>query len=79
MQKQTLKPIDLSKKLLPYENKWVARSYIKINLIGPKGSRVGYALIDSGVMAILGQDGFFDAFRIKFERDHGIVEINPVR
>lgn len=26
MQKQTLKPIDLSKKLLSYENKWVALS-----------------------------------------------------
>ncbi len=30
----------------------------------------------SGVAAILGQEGFFDSFRIKFERDHGIVEIN---
>lgn len=29
----------------------------------------------SGVAAILGQDGFFDNFRIKFERDHGIIEI----
>lgn len=36
--------------------------------------------IDSaGVVAILGQDGFFDAFKIKFEKDHGMVEINPVR
>lgn len=33
----------------------------------------------SGVVAILGQDGFFDAFKIKFEKDHGMVEINPVR
>jgi len=33
----------------------------------------------SGVVAILGQDGFFDAFRVKFEKDHGIVEITPVR
>lgn len=31
-----------------------------------------------GVAAILGQDGFFDAFRIKFEKDHGIIEITPV-
>jgi len=31
-----------------------------------------------GVFAILGQEGFFDAFRIKFERDHNIIEINPV-
>lgn len=122
--------------------KWLARPYIQIKLTGPKGNRVGYALIDSGadrclfnieiaekigldltkapeelfggieggslkaklhkvkvqivgmneeieiiagfidsdgVAAILGQDGFFDAFRIKFERDRGIVEINFVR
>jgi hypothetical protein len=28
-----------------------------------------------GVSAILGQDGFFDGFRITFERDRDIVEI----
>lgn len=33
----------------------------------------------SGVVAILGQDGFFDAFRIKFEKDHGIVEITAIK
>lgn len=33
----------------------------------------------SGVAAILGQDGFFDAFRIKFERDHNIIEINSAK
>lgn len=32
-----------------------------------------------GIFAVLGQDGFFDAFRIKFEKDHNIVEITPVR
>jgi len=32
-----------------------------------------------GVFAILGQEGFFDAFRIKFERDHNVVEIVPVK
>jgi len=31
-----------------------------------------------GVFAILGQDGFFDAFRIKFEKDHNIIEITPI-
>jgi len=31
-----------------------------------------------GVFAILGQDGFFDAFRIKFERDRNIIEITLV-
>ena len=29
-----------------------------------------------GVNAILGQEGFFDAFRVKFERDCDTVEIN---
>ena len=33
----------------------------------------------SGVAAILGQDGFFDAYKIKFEKDHGIIEITPVK
>lgn len=32
----------------------------------------------SGVFAILGQEGFFDAFRIKFERDHNVIEIKPI-
>jgi len=31
-----------------------------------------------GVSAILGQEGFFDAYRIKFERDQGMIEISPV-
>jgi len=31
-----------------------------------------------GVFAILGQEGFFDAFRIKFEKDHNIIEITPI-
>ena len=31
-----------------------------------------------GVFAILGQEGFFDAFRIKFEKNHNAIEINPV-
>ena len=32
-----------------------------------------------GIFAILGQDGFFDAFKIKFERNHNIIEITPVK
>ncbi len=31
-----------------------------------------------GVFAILGQEGFFDNYRIKFERDHNTFEINPL-
>ena len=122
--------------------KWIARPYIQVKLTGPKASRIGYALIDSGadrslfniqiaekigldltkapeevfggieggnlkaklhkvklqivgiseeieilagfvdsggVAAILGQEGFFDAYKIKFERDHGVVEITSVK
>ena len=122
--------------------KWTARPYIEIKLTGPKGTRFGYALIDSGadrslfniqiaerigldltdapeeyfggieggnqkaklhkiklqivgmseeieilagfidssgVAAILGQDGFFDSYRIKFEKDHNVVEITLVK
>ena len=32
-----------------------------------------------GVSGILGQEGFFDAFRIKFEKDHDTFEIVPAR
>lgn len=31
------------------------------------------------VSAILGQEGFFDAYKIRFERDHEIVEIISVK
>jgi len=30
------------------------------------------------VSLLLGQEGFFDAFRIKFEKDHDTFEITPV-
>ena len=29
--------------------------------------------------ALLGQDGFFDAHKIKFEKDHDVFEISPVK
>ena len=32
-----------------------------------------------GVIPILGQDGFFDNFRIKFEKDHDVIEIVPIK
>lgn len=31
------------------------------------------------IIPILGQDGFFDNFRIRFEKDHDIIEIIPTR
>lgn len=38
----------------------------------------GFIESDS-VVALLGQEGFFDNFRIKFEKDHNTFEINPVK
>ena len=36
--------------------------------------------IDSNsVDALLGQEGFFDNHRIKFEKDHNVFEINPIK
>ena len=32
-----------------------------------------------GVSGILGQEGFFDTHRIKFEKDHDTFEITPVK
>lgn len=32
-----------------------------------------------GVTVILGQEGFFDNFRIKFEKDRGIIELNLIK
>lgn len=54
---------------------------VKIQVVGMSEEiEILAGFIDSsGVVAILGQDGFFDAFRIKFEKDHGIIEITSVK
>lgn len=54
---------------------------VKLEIVGmDEEIEILAGFIDSsGVAAILGQDGFFDAFKIKFEKDHGVVEITPVR
>lgn len=53
---------------------------IKIQIIGfSEQIEIKAGFVDSpGVGAILGQDGFFDAFRIKFERDREIIEIHHI-
>ena len=33
--------------------------------------------IDTDVPILLGRDGFFDKYRIKFEQDHDVFEITP--
>lgn len=52
---------------------------VKIEIMGMEGSTeliAGFVDAD-GVSAILGQDGFFDQYRIKFEKDHDTFEITP--
>lgn len=54
---------------------------VKVQIIGMDSEiEITAGFVNSGgVAAILGQDGFFDNYRIKFEKDHGIVEITPVK
>lgn len=54
---------------------------VKLEIIGTNEEIeiIAGFIASSGVAAILGQDGFFDAYKIKFEKDHGIIEIIPVR
>ncbi len=54
---------------------------VKMQIVGiSEEIEILVGFVDSGgVAAILGQEGFFDAYRIKFERDHGIIEITPVK
>lgn len=54
---------------------------VKVQIIGMDHEiEISAGFVNStGVAAILGQEGFFDCFRIKFERDHGIIEVNLVR
>ena len=57
------------------------RHKIQIQIVGMDGKAqvlAGFASA-SGIFAILGQEGFFDAFRIKFEKDHNVIEITPAR
>ena len=51
---------------------------IKVEHLDPVMVPVNF--IDSPYVGVLlGQEGFFDSYRIKFEKDHDTFEINPVR
>jgi len=54
---------------------------IKIQIVGLKEKIeiVARFTESKGVSAILGQEGFFDAYHIKFERTRGIIEITPAK
>jgi hypothetical protein len=52
---------------------------IKLQVVGIENIiEIEAGFVDSPAAdAILGQEGFFDAFKIKFEKDHNIIEITP--
>lgn len=53
---------------------------IQIKVKGLEKIKVPVGFIKSNsVNGLLGQIGFFDLNRIKFERDHNVFEINPVK
>jgi hypothetical protein len=54
---------------------------IKLQVVGIENIiEIEAGFVDSPAAdAILGQEGFFDAFKIKFEKDHNIIEITPSR
>ena len=53
---------------------------IEIKIKGLEKIKVQVGFIKSNsVNGLLGQIGFFDQNRIKFERDHKIFEINPIK
>ena len=42
--------------------------------------KIPVSFIESETVGIvLGQEGFFDQYRIKFEKDHDTFEINPIK
>lgn len=53
---------------------------VTIKVKGLEKIKVPIGFIDSkSVNGLLGQIGFFDLNRIKFERDHRVFEINPIK
>lgn len=63
------------------EQKRIPLAPITIHVSGlPKPVEITAGFIESdAVGVILGQEGFFDLHRIKFEKDHNTFEITPVR
>ncbi|MEK7151022.1 MAG: aspartyl protease family protein [Patescibacteria group bacterium] len=55
---------------------WLTDVTLYIEAMPDERLTIPVAFIDSPtVSGLLGQVGFFDAFKIKFERDHGVFEI----
>jgi len=53
---------------------------IRIQITGFEEIKIVAGFVDStAVGVILGQEGFFDEYRIKFERDNGTIEITSVK
>lgn len=53
---------------------------IRLQIAGFEEIKIVAGFVNSSAVGvILGQEGFFDEYRIKFERDNGTFEVIPVR
>lgn len=53
---------------------------VRLQIAGFEEIKIVAGFVNSPVVGvILGQEGFFDEYRIKFERDYGVFEIMPVK
>lgn len=53
---------------------------IRLQIAGFEEIKIVAGFVNSATVGvILGQEGFFDEFRIKFERDYGVFEITSVK
>lgn len=53
---------------------------IRLQIAGFEEIKIVAGFVNSAAVGvILGQEGFFDEYRIKFERDYGTFEITPVK
>ena len=65
--------------ILGKDEVFVADVEIKIKHLEGKFKIPVSFINSSNVGVLLGEEGFFDTHRIKFEKDHDTFEINPVR
>ena len=62
------------------EGKDVFMTNLEIQVKDLDKIKIPVGFIDSkSVIGLLGQSGFFDQYKIKFERNHNTFEINPVK
>jgi len=62
------------------QGKEIFMADIAMHIKGLEKVTIPVGFIDSNsVIGLIGQTGFFDLHRIRFERDHNTFEINPIK